>query len=90
MARKRSDAEQQIARGRLDAPPGYGAGMSTATTPAAGTRPATLDISGTKPVSLLTLTKVELRKMYDTRAGLEIGPITLQDLFVHLTKGDPA
>lgn len=44
--------------------------MSTATTPAAGTRPATLDISGTKPVSLLTLTKVELRKMYDTRAGL--------------------
>ena len=31
---------------------------------------ATLDISGTKKVSLLTLVKVEMRKMWDTRAGL--------------------
>lgn len=29
-----------------------------------------LDISGTKPVSLATLVKVEIRKMWDTRAGL--------------------
>ena len=46
--------------------------MST-TTPAgpsgATTAPGTIDLTGHRPVSFATLTKVELRKSYDTRAG---------------------
>jgi hypothetical protein len=42
---------------------------------------ATLDVSGTRPVPLSRLIRVELRKMYDTRAGLwllsAIGVITV-------------
>lgn len=36
----------------------------------------TLDLSRTKPISFLTLVKVELRKSYDTRAGLWLLLIT--------------
>lgn len=32
--------------------------------------PTTIDLSGSRPVSLLRLTRVELRKMADTRAGM--------------------
>jgi len=45
--------------------------MSIATKP-----PETLDISGTSRIPFATLTKVELRKSYDTRAGLWLLMIT--------------
>ncbi len=41
---------------------------TTTTTPHAGA-PGTIDLTGHRPVSFATLTKVELRKSWDTRAG---------------------
>lgn len=38
--------------------------------------PGLIDISGSRPVPFLRLVKVELRKMFDTRAGLWLGLIT--------------
>ena len=40
------------------------------TAPHGNVRPGTLDFSNTRPISFATLAKVELRKSYDTRAGL--------------------